>query len=189
MMQFTITQIYVSVRLKQMINKLLCFKESFSYDKETGLIRWLISPSASVKIGDIAGNITNNGRGKSYVKIDFNGKHYYAHRLAWLLINGTWPENEIDHIDGDGTNNKWINLRAASRIDNMRNRRIPSHNKSGVIGVHWNKEINKWVAQITHNKKQFTIGYFSSIDDAALARKNAEIKLGYHKNHGISRSL
>ena len=164
-------------------------KKTIVYDPDTGLMRWLISPSAGVKIGDIAGSKSENGRGKSYVKVRLKGSNYYAHRLAWLYMSGSLPQGEIDHVDGDGQNNKLINLRSVSRKDNMRNRKKPSHNKSGVSGVHWNKEINKWVVQIVSDKKKFTVGYYGDINDAIRSRKEAENKFGYHKNHGADRNL
>ena len=79
-----------------------------------------------------------------------------------------------DHINGDGLDNRRENLRVATHSQNMSNRKVQSNNTSGVRGVTWNKNKGKWQVYIKHNKKQYTIGFFSSLDEAKLARKEAE---------------
>jgi len=107
-----------------------------------------------------------------------------AHRAAWLLYYGKWPENIVDHINGDRGENKKSNLRDVSHAENMKNRRIPSHNKSGIMGVHWHKASSRWRATIGVDGSVQYIGSFSNLGDAANARKEAEIEYGFHANHG-----
>lgn len=110
-------------------------------------------------------------------------KKCYAHRVILALKLGHWPE-EVDHIDGDVTNNSLQNLRATTHKSNQRNTKRPSHNKSGVVGVHWNAARNIWTAGIHVDGKSIYIGEFNSIERATQARKLAEAKHGFHPNHG-----
>jgi len=105
-----------------------------------------------------------------------------AHRLAWFYMEGEWPTGHINHIRDD---NRWVNLREVSNQENHKNQSISINNKSGVIGVCWNKKARKWHAQIKVNYKAISLGCFSDIHNAIKARKDAEIKYGFHKNHGI----
>jgi hypothetical protein len=108
-----------------------------------------------------------------------------AHRIIWLIHNGIWPVDQIDHIDHNKLNNELSNLREVTPKDNQKNRPIQSNNKSGVPGIYWNKEKGKWRAQI-HNPsgKNTHIGYFTDKSEAILARKSKEAEYGYHTNHG-----
>lgn len=114
------------------------------------------------------------------------GKTQKAHRVVWLLHYGSWPESELDHINGVRSDNRIENLRAVSHAENQRNMRRPSTNTSGVVGVCWAKREGKWKAQIKRAGKNIDVGYFASFDDAVAARKFAEAKLGFHLNHGSS---
>lgn len=111
-------------------------------------------------------------------------KRHKAHRVIWALVNGEWPEGEIDHIDGNKLNNVIGNLRVVSSAENRRNMSRPKTNTSGVIGVDWCSVNHKWRARIKINRRRIHIGYFSNIDDAATARAEAEAKYGFHQNHG-----
>jgi hypothetical protein len=115
---------------------------------------------------------------------DIFAKRYKAHRVAWALYYGEWPEGEIDHINGIRSDNRLINLRVVSHKDNMRNQRLSKANKSGVIGVCWASHRGKWSAQIKVNRKKLHLGLFGTIKEAAAARKAAERKYGFHPNHG-----
>jgi len=130
--------------------------------------------------GKIAGTVNNNG----YVRINNFGKLYQAHRLAFLYMEGTYPDEQVDHIDHNRGNNKWSNLRPATHSENSRNLSLSSRNTSNIIGVYWYKGYQKWRAAIKINGKFKHIGYFSKKTDATKARKQAEIKYGFHANHG-----
>lgn len=167
---------------REEVNKLL------SYDEISGVLMWRIS-RGNRKFGEEAGTVTVTHAGKSYRQIIINGKHYLAHRLAWLLLTGEFPAEQIDHIDGDGLNNAAENLRAVSGAENHKNTRKPATNTSGIAGVCWHKRYSKWVAQIRINGRRIHLGYFESFDDAAKARKDADIKYGFQENHGCDRPL
>ena len=108
---------------------------------------------------------------------------YRSQRVIWAMETGTWP-NEIDHIDHDRTNNRFENLRAATRQENTRNKSLGVANTSGIIGVHWDKRRQKWRATIGIDWKHKHLGWFTNKAEAAVVRKAAEIKHGFHPNHG-----
>lgn len=112
-------------------------KEALWYCPDTGRFVWLISRPKIVK-GTFAGN-TKNSR-VPYILIGLDGKQYYAHRLAWLYMTGKEPKEMIDHKDGNGLNNKWLNLREANKSQNARNCKVKSNSKSGVKGISKNRK-------------------------------------------------
>lgn len=156
--------------LEKLVRKL------FDYDIETGnLIR--IKKTSGIRgwIGAKAGVIQKNGR--RYVKI--NGKSYLAHRLVWLWYYGSWPEGQIDHIDGNPDNNRIDNLRIAkNQVEQQQNQKTRKDNISGYPGVAWYKRYNKWVAYINLNKKRKHLGYFDNYEDACSAHIQGKSK--YH---------
>ncbi len=162
-------------------------KELLHYNKDTGVFTWIKSVGTK-KSGAIAGHI-NIFRSKGYYRIQLNKKNYYSHRLAWLYIHGKFPDDEIDHLDGDGTNNKWINIRAVDHVENHRNRRLQANNSSGLPGVSWDKALCKWLVRIKIKNNSVYLGYQDNLLEAACIRKNAEIKYKFHKNHGQDRPL
>jgi len=160
-----------------------------SYDKETGDFVWLVPYGPIVKKGDVAGTLFLCPNGKKYLRIGINKKHYRAHRLAFFYVNGEWPENEVDHQDGNGLHNWWDNLRLATKSQNQRNRRLNKNNKSDVCGVCFDKERNKWVASIRGNERLVKLGRHEDKFEAICLRKSAENKFNYHENHGQVRPL
>lgn len=153
------------------------------YNRSSGQFVW-IGKKKGVKIGSLAGSL--NG-GMNHIKIRIAGKNYYAHRLAWLYETGKWPSDNIDHIDGNPLNNSFDNLREANQSENCKNSRLRSDNSSGVVGVCWYEPYNRWTAQIHSKGKNKRLGYFESFEDAVAARKAAEVKYGFHPNHGRSK--
>jgi hypothetical protein len=99
--------------------------------------------------------------------------------LAWLYTYGKFPSDHTDHIDGDVSNDRIKNLREATASENLRNqRRLNKRNTSGIKGVYWFRDRNKWVAQIGIHRKVINLGYFTNKSLAEQARIKAEIK--YH---------
>ena len=147
-------------------------RELLEYFPETGIFRWRVSPARNVKVGDIAGCLN----GKGYLQIKIDGKLHSAHRLAWLYTHGTWPADQIDHINRDRSDNRILNLREATPAENGRNMSKASNNTSGYPGVYWRKARQKWQAQITHLGERIHLGYFTEKSDAIAARQAAEIK-------------
>jgi len=90
----------------------------------------------------------------------------------------------IDHINGIKDDNRINNLRDVTRSQNHQNRKLAKHNTSGVIGVYWRSDTNKWAAQINSNNKRLVLGCYTNKQDAINARRLAEKNLGFHSNHG-----
>ena len=160
-------------------------KKLFDYNPDTGSCTRLTRPSRNVHIGDELGSVHCYSGGLKYRQTEINRTQYGIHRLIWLWVTGEWPENDIDHIDGNGLNNAWSNLREATHIENMRNKKIGANNQSGVVGVSFYAQTKKWRAAInvaSGEKKH--LGYFDSLEGAKAARLQAEIENGYHENHG-----
>lgn len=148
-------------RLRQLLN----------YDPETGEFVWRVDRGGRFKVGMKAGCVDISS---GYVHIRIERKKYYAHRLAWLYVHGTWPK-EIDHISRSRFDNRMSNLReAVEHIYNTRNRSISNSNSSGVTGVSWQKNINKWFAYIWVNYKRISLGYHQYFSGAVAARVKAE---------------
>ena len=127
--------------------------------------------------------------GLTYLTGSINGKKYKTHRIIWKMVHGYDPDY-IDHIDGNPLNNHIDNLREVKHFENRRNTGMGSSNKSGHVGVSLDKatKIPTWRAQITDNNgKKIRLGNYLDINDAIAARKEAEIKYGYHENHGRKR--
>lgn len=177
-------------------------KECLDYNPETGIFVWKDRPLSHFKSeagwkifhssfsGLKAGSVNVMSCGKSYIRIRILGKYWLAHRLAWIIVNGSIDENlEIDHIDGNGTNNSIRNLRLVNRTLNAQNHKMQKSNKSGVVGVYFDSNCGKWRAQITSNKVKYDLGCYSEFNEAVMARKSAELLHGFHKNHGSHRSL
>ena len=155
-------------------------REAFDYDEETGDMIWKIRASSRANIGDAAGYVNRRG----YKYIGYKGKLYRAHRLIWLYVHGSFPPEQIDHIDGNPSNNRISNLRAVSRKENAKNQKLPKNNTSGITGVVWKKNASKWHARIKINWKQIHLGTFNDFFEACCGRKSAEIKYDFHPNHG-----
>ncbi|WP_422383304.1 HNH endonuclease [Roseibium album] len=111
-------------------------------------------------------------------------KNYAKHRICWLHYYGSWPLGLIDHIDGNPSNNRIENLRDVDAVGNGRNQKRRNTNKSGQMGVCPTKDGEQWRAYITVKGKQIYLGHFRNKDRAIAARKSAELKYGFHPNHG-----
>ena len=112
-----------------------------------------------------------------YIRITVLGRRYYAHRLAWFYVHGEWPAEQMDHINGDRSDNRIANLREATQSGNGQNKKMQRNNTSGCIGVTWSKRRKKWLAKIGVAGKVSYLGYFDIFDDAVAARKEAKLAL------------
>ena len=146
-------------------------RELLSYDTETGLFTRITGDARKT-----VGSLHHTG----YITINLDGKNYMAHRLAWLYVNGNFPPEEIDHINGKSTDNRISNLREASRKQNNENRTLRSDNTSGFQGVTFNKSFRKFQARIMHNKKSRHLGLFSTAEQASQAYQAARVELFTH---------
>lgn len=125
---------------------------------------------------------------KGYRKSNIFGKSLLNHRLAWFLYYNRWPAKglDIDHINGIKSDNRIENLREVTRALNSRNSKLSKKSKTKIPGVNWNKRGKKWEAQIRWvvGGPRHRIYYGDDFFEACCARKSAELKLNYHKNHG-----
>lgn len=153
----------------------------FDYDKDTGTFKYK-KAVGKMKVGDIAGANCDG-----YRQIEINRKKYAAHRLAWFYVYGYFPEKGIDHINHNPSDNRIKNLREADVLTNNKNATLSKKNTSGFTGVYFDKERKLYVASIRVYPKRIKIGRFKNIEDAIEARKQANIKYGFHENHGKAR--
>jgi hypothetical protein len=138
------------------------------YDPETGDFVRLVR-HRRWKAGDKAGTLHSTG----YVHIGINKKLYKAHRLAFLYMNGEWPKDEVDHINRDKSDNRWCNLREATRAQNMWNIGMYTTNTSGFKGVYWDKQYDTWRAEIHRNGKRVFSARFNTAEEAHAAYTSA----------------
>lgn len=147
-------------------------KKVLFYDPDSGSFINLVTRSSRAKRGSFAGSLdSSNG----YIKIRVNGHVIYAHRLAWLFMTGSFPDFEVDHINGSRSDNRWANLRQATRAQNGSNLKLKTNNTSGYSGVSFEKIGNKWVAYINISGRKVSLGRYDIKEDAISARKTAEI--------------
>ena len=138
-------------------------------DYKDGKLFWKESRCCNkIKKGSEAGTMTVSG----YRTVSINGKQTRSHRLIYILHFGHAPEI-IDHINGDKLDNRIENLRPANDMTNQFNSKLSTKNTSGVKGVVWCKDRNKWKVQIQKNKKTHFFGYFDDINDAEECMKLA----------------
>lgn len=124
--------------------------------------------------GSSAGTERPNGCGNYYFVVTINNRPYKAHRIVYALAHGIDAiDLQIDHIDGDGLNNKPDNLRLATKTENMQNREKTRKNTSGKKGVCWHNQAEKWLAQIKINGRHVSLGLFESINEASAAYEAA----------------
>lgn len=161
-------------------------RERLRYDPDTGKLYWNASKNKAwntrrenTEAGcAFVGSRSDN----AYIKV-FIGKRlaYPAHRIAFLLMEGRWPEI-IDHINGNGLDNRWSNLREVSRALNARNAKINRRNKTGVMGVYYRNGRYRVIGK--KDNKAIGLGTYSNIFDAACAKRSFEIANSYLPEHG-----
>ncbi len=147
-------------------------QELLHYNPETGAFTWRVQSNGRVPVGTIAGSIHVTG----YRQIKIGRKFFKAHRLAWFYVHGHWPHGDLDHINRIKDDNRIVNLRLASRGQNMSNARVYKNNKLRIKGVH---EAHKgsYTARISHKGTTFYLGTYPSIEAACavLTAKRQEL--------------
>lgn len=146
-------------------------RQILEYDPKTGAFRWKPRPGQRFKVSLL--DQTPGRAVKGHWEIRLGDRTYQAHRLAWLMMTGEWPPEQVDHINRDGLDNRWENLRLASHSENQRNGR-----PRPLKGASWHKASQKWRAVITVNDKQIALGYFETAEEAHEAYREASAK--YH---------
>jgi len=154
-------------------------KELLYYNPQFGIFVWKNKGSWNKK-----GVRAERPAGCGYLRIGIDGVRYPAHRLAWLYVRGEFPKDVIDHINRKPSDNRIVNLRSVSQQENTKNGSLSKNNTSGHNGVYWHRPRNKWCAYIKVDYKKKHLGLYADIDDAIMARKEAEKEYGFHENHG-----
>lgn len=172
--------------------------EFLSYDAETGALTWNKRADKWFRSGRYGQASEANRWNKIYAgnpaftSINdggyLNGRvfnfGFRAHRVAWAIFYGKWPDDQIDHINGDRRDNRIANLREVTNAVNGRNQKLRSTNKTGAIGVHWSKVRKKWHARIMLNGKRTDLGCYDTFEEAVKVREEASRRLDFHPNHG-----
>lgn len=168
------------------------------YERATGSLYWLprtpdMFPAGKHGAEHNAAKWNARWAGKqALTAIDSAGYHigsilgvrYRAHCVIWALENGRWASDQIDHENHDRSDGRIDNLREASHTQNAKNHTLHKNNKSGFNGVSWDKKLGRWAAKIRSDGRQIHLGYFADLESAIAARESANIKYGFHPNHG-----
>lgn len=149
-------------------------RQQLLYDPETGIFTWRIRKQ-KVRPGLVAGKTKPNG----YIEIRVNRISYQAHRLAWLYMSGSWPDGDIDHINRKPSDNRFCNLRQATRAQNLCNVGALSTSSTGVRGVDFHKASGKFRARIRFDGRRVELGLFESVEEARAAYARAR-----ERHHG-----
>lgn len=160
--------------------------ELFIYDPLSGNFTWKIDqpPKRSKRTNAKGMRAFIYKEMKGYLSGSVDGIRIKAHRAAWAMTFGVWPNGQIDHINQNKGDNRISNLRVVSNKQNCRNQRRPSSNTSKWIGVSLNKTTGKWVAKYKKNYIDYHVGTFNCPTSAAIAVIKARSNAGFDSLHG-----
>lgn len=160
---------------------LVRMREFLSYSPDTGDLVWLRKRTHNRKanVGDVAGGVDEHG----YIRIMFDGKKYRAHRVAFVLMGLPMPE-QVDHINGNRRDNRWVNLRPSNAQANARNACRRQDSRTALTGVTFSVQHGKWKVRINRSGVTQYLGLFPNLLDAAAARLSAQNALAYSHRHG-----
>lgn len=145
-------------------------RELLSYNPETGVLTW----NCGRRAGQQAGSYTNEG----YLRTDIGKREYRIHRLAWLIVHGSMPPHEIDHINGRRDDNRLVNLRPATNAENQQNiKKAPAQSSHGWLGAHYVPHERKWRSRIRVDGKKLSLGRFATGELAHAAYVEAKRRL------------
>lgn len=156
----------------------------FTYSKEDGILRHKIQSRYGISVGDPVGH-THQSQCTSYLMTKRKRKNVQVHNIIWLMVIGDWPKGYIDHIDGNGLNNCWDNLRDVPEKENLKNKRRYRVNTSGVPGVYF--RLGRWYAVIRVDGYLNHLGSFLDKDYAVQVRREAELRFDFHPLHGTDK--
>lgn len=143
--------------------------ELLHYEPDSGVFTWLQLPVATARciVGEAAGTMSHG-----YCRISIDGRPYQAHRLAFLWMTGLFPQLDVDHINRDRSDNRWSNLREASKPQNQANSGLNPYNTSGHKGVCWHRQSARWQAFWREGGKEIN-RRFQELADAIACRQEA----------------
>lgn len=145
-------------------------RELLNYDQLTGIFTWKLA-RRGIKVGVPLGCSNGNG----YLRITVDGRSHYAHRLAWIYVTDNAPLHQIDHINGNPSDNRFSNLREATPLQNQQNKRNAQVNsRTRLLGASWHEKAGKWQAHISVNRRRIYLGLFESAEQAHKAYKAAK---------------
>lgn len=150
-----------------------CLNSLLTYNPITGELFWNGSRRGRCLDG-LKPIGSPNSRG--YLRTMINGQRLLVHRIIWFLSTKRWPDKQIDHINGIKHDNRLSNLREATGSENQCNRGIQKNNNTGIRGVYYSKWAKKYAAQIRINKKNIFLGYYNTLYEAKITRREAETK-------------
>lgn len=145
------------------------------YDPASGIFRWKVTRNQNARPGNIAGRTDSHG----HIQITIDGTAYGAHRVAWFMMTGELPPLDIDHENLVRSDNRFSNLRKATRRQNIHNQPARKTSKTGIKGVHLHSDGNHYVASLRREGKPRHIGFFKTADEAAEA-----VRLEILREHG-----
>ncbi|MDE1476542.1 HNH endonuclease signature motif containing protein [Xenorhabdus bovienii] len=151
-------------------------KEVLNYNPETGKFIWIKRTGPRCKLKSSAGRLDTHG----YFQVMIDKKYYFLHRLAFLYMNGELPEPElvVDHINGNPSDNRWLNLRQVTKSVNQQNRiKATKRSTSGLLGAYWCKTRKVWHSRILAEGNMYELGVFESAESAHCAYIKAKRKL------------
>lgn len=163
-------------------------RQVLDYDPLTGILTWRERTKEMFNQGNRRHSWNSRWAGlpafrKSalgYMRGSVNGRKLLAHRVIWAMHTGVWPKGQIDHINGNRSDNRIENLREVDAAGNARNHPLHRNNTSGEVGVTWSARRSKWMVRVGSK----FVGYFADLEKASLARKAAADGMGFHENHG-----
>lgn len=130
-------------------------RQIFRYDPESGIVTRISRTSNRIRLGDAVGTLHRTG----YLTVEIMGKQYPLHRIIWMMVEGKWPAQQIDHKDTDRANNRWANLREATNGQNTCNQKLRVTSKTGLKGVSFVSTKKKYKATIGLNNKDIHLGF------------------------------
>lgn len=171
-------------------------RELLHYDTDTGVFTWRrrdlkwFGHERDCKrwnnryAGKTAGSLHTKPNGYQFVEITLFKRPYKAHRVAWLYVTGSWPSDGIDHINRNPTDNRFVNLREATTLENGHNQSRYANNKSGVSGIFWNKRARKWYVSCGLNGVRHYLGTYQDFSCAKSAVDKFRSDNGFDDSHG-----